>query len=395
MSSASKAPVGGAALAHGLPALPAADARALRCAAPRFSSAASACRNTTASRSPNARSTRCFCCAAITSCMRTCVRCASFAGLEDASSLNPELVRGLDLMVVRELTGGIYYGTPKEQRTRRRRRRGRRYDDLPRAGDRTHRARRFRAGARAAQTPHVGRQAKHPGNVAAVAASRRTRSRASIPTCGSSICWSITPAMQLVQRPARLRRHRDREYVRRHPLRRSGDPHRFDRNASEREPRNARRAGAAVRALRADRRTAPDIAGKNVANPTAAILSAAMLLRHSLDDEASAARIERAVERAYADGAAHRGARARRRDRRSRRMRSPTRCSPGFKVGRLDRRRLLRDLAADEVDEADVDHRMLARVRGRSKPSASARGRRVSSPRSCRRPSRCTAAGRG
>jgi 3-isopropylmalate dehydrogenase len=49
--------------------------------------------------------------------------------------------------------------------------------------------------------------------------------------------------------------------------------------------------------------TAPDIAGKNVANPTAAILSAAMLLRHSLGDDANAARIERAVERAYADGA--------------------------------------------------------------------------------------------
>src|SRR5712692_10440339 len=40
-----------------------------------------------------------------------------FPGLENASSLKPDLVRGLDLMVVRELTGGIYYGKPKEQRT--------------------------------------------------------------------------------------------------------------------------------------------------------------------------------------------------------------------------------------------------------------------------------------
>ncbi|MBV9262890.1 MAG: 3-isopropylmalate dehydrogenase, partial [Candidatus Eremiobacteraeota bacterium] len=48
--------------------------------------------------------------------------------------------------------------------------------------------------------------------------------------------------------------------------------------------------------------TAPDIAGKDVANPTAAMLSAALLLRYSLGDEANAARIERAVERAYADG---------------------------------------------------------------------------------------------
>ena len=33
-----------------------------------------------------------------------------FTGLEDASSLRPELVRGLDLVVVRELTGGLYFG---------------------------------------------------------------------------------------------------------------------------------------------------------------------------------------------------------------------------------------------------------------------------------------------
>jgi 3-isopropylmalate dehydrogenase len=40
-----------------------------------------------------------------------------FPGLEHASSLKPELVRGLDLMIVRELTGGIYYGQPKGQHT--------------------------------------------------------------------------------------------------------------------------------------------------------------------------------------------------------------------------------------------------------------------------------------
>jgi len=41
--------------------------------------------------------------------------------------------------------------------------------------------------------------------------------------------------------------------------------------------------------------TAPDIAGKGVANPLATILSAAMLLRYSLKDEKSAQRIEAAV----------------------------------------------------------------------------------------------------
>jgi 3-isopropylmalate dehydrogenase len=49
--------------------------------------------------------------------------------------------------------------------------------------------------------------------------------------------------------------------------------------------------------------SAPDIAGQGIANPTAAILSAAMLLRHSLSDDAGAARIEKAVEAAFAQGA--------------------------------------------------------------------------------------------
>src|SRR3546814_18543682 len=42
--------------------------------------------------------------------------------------------------------------------------------------------------------------------------------------------------------------------------------------------------------------SAPDIAGKNIANPLATILSAAMLLRYSLDQNAQAARIEAAVQ---------------------------------------------------------------------------------------------------
>ena len=37
-----------------------------------------------------------------------------FAALADASSLKPELVQGLDIMIVRELTGGVYFGEPKE-----------------------------------------------------------------------------------------------------------------------------------------------------------------------------------------------------------------------------------------------------------------------------------------
>ncbi len=49
--------------------------------------------------------------------------------------------------------------------------------------------------------------------------------------------------------------------------------------------------------------SAPDIAGKGLANPLGAILSAAMLLRHSLELEAEAEDVERAVARALAQGA--------------------------------------------------------------------------------------------
>ncbi len=48
--------------------------------------------------------------------------------------------------------------------------------------------------------------------------------------------------------------------------------------------------------------SAPDIAGKGIANPLGSILSAAMLLRHSLKLETEAAAIERAVEQALDDG---------------------------------------------------------------------------------------------
>ncbi|MFN4148941.1 MAG: 3-isopropylmalate dehydrogenase, partial [Rhodocyclaceae bacterium] len=48
--------------------------------------------------------------------------------------------------------------------------------------------------------------------------------------------------------------------------------------------------------------SAPDIAGKGVANPLATILSAAMMLRYTFDDEASAMRIENAVKKVLAQG---------------------------------------------------------------------------------------------
>ena len=48
--------------------------------------------------------------------------------------------------------------------------------------------------------------------------------------------------------------------------------------------------------------SAPDIAGKDLANPMGTILSAAMLLRYSLKEENAAKAIENAIDKTLADG---------------------------------------------------------------------------------------------
>jgi 3-isopropylmalate dehydrogenase len=48
--------------------------------------------------------------------------------------------------------------------------------------------------------------------------------------------------------------------------------------------------------------SAPDIAGQNLANPIATILSVAMMLRYSFDNEAAATRIENAIKKVLAAG---------------------------------------------------------------------------------------------
>jgi len=48
--------------------------------------------------------------------------------------------------------------------------------------------------------------------------------------------------------------------------------------------------------------SAPDIAGKDIANPLATILSVAMMLRYTLNQEAAAQRIENAVKKVLAQG---------------------------------------------------------------------------------------------
>lgn len=57
-----------------------------------------------------------------------------------------------------------------------------------------------------------------------------------------------------------------------------------------------------IRPVRTRRRTAPDIAGKKIANPCAQILSAALMLRYSFGRDSTAKKIEAAVRDAVCSG---------------------------------------------------------------------------------------------
>jgi 3-isopropylmalate dehydrogenase len=72
-----------------------------------------------------------------------------FSALASASTLKRDVVEGTDLLVVRELTGGIYFGQPKGVT---------RLPDGTERGVNTDRARGIPGRAQAAQESHVGRQ---------------------------------------------------------------------------------------------------------------------------------------------------------------------------------------------------------------------------------------------
>jgi len=223
-----------------------------------------------------------------------------FPGLEDASSLRPELVRGLDLVVVRELTGGLYFGL-RETRLE---------NGIELAVDTMiYRApeieRILRTGFELARARRKHLTSVDKENVLDTSRLWRriaVRMAADYPDVTVQHLLVDNAAMQLVRRPAA-----------------------FDVLVTENTFGDILSDEAAIvtgsigtlpsASLGAKGTpgkkfgmyepiggTAPDIAGKGVANPTAAILSAALLLRHSLDDDRNAVRIERAVEAAYTQG---------------------------------------------------------------------------------------------
>ena len=156
---------------------------------------------------------------------------------------------------------------------------------------------------RPAPEGHERRQGERPRHVAACGARSPTRSARSYPDVELEHRLVDSCAMQLVRRAGDLRRARDREPVRRHPVRRGGGPRRLARACSRRRrSASAGRPTACYGLYEPIHGSAPDIAGRDLANPIGTILSAAMLLRWSLGRPAAAERSRRPSVDALDDG---------------------------------------------------------------------------------------------
>lgn len=221
--------------------------------------------------------------------------------LTHASSLKPELVQGLDILIIRELTGDIYFGQPRGRRTA---------PDGPFAGaDEAFDTMRY-------SRPEIERIAR----VAFEAARQRRRKVTSVdkanvletfqfwkdvvtevhrdyPDVELEHMYVDNAAMQLVKAPKKF------------DVVVTGNM--FGDILSDEAAMLTGSIGMLPSASLNERGqglyepshgSAPDIAGKGVANPLATILSAAMMLRYSLKQPEAANRIEAAVQRVLAQG---------------------------------------------------------------------------------------------
>ena len=226
-----------------------------------------------------------------------------FDALVDASSLKPEIVSGLDIMILRELTGGVYFGSPRG------------IEELP---DGTRRG----TNTQVYTTPEIHRVAR----VGFELARKRGNKLCSVEKANvmeSGVLWreEVTKlhdadykdvelshmyadncAMQLVRNPKQFdvivtdnlfgdmlsdEAAMLTGSLGMLPSASLGDPDETGRRKSLYEPVHG---------------SAPDIAGQGIANPIACHLSFAMMLRYSLDLDEDANLVETAVRNVLASG---------------------------------------------------------------------------------------------
>ena len=220
-----------------------------------------------------------------------------FEELASASSLKPELVAGLDILILRELTGDIYFGEPRGRRTNARgEREG--YDtmlysefEIRRIAD---------VGFQAAMKRGKKLTSVDKENV--LETSRFWREivkdvAKKYPQVELSHMYVDNAAMQLVRNPKQF------------DVIVTGNM--FGDILSDEASMLTGSIGMLPSAsLDANNKglyepahgSAPDIAGKNLANPLATILSAAMMLRYTFNEEEAAKRIEAAVKKVLGQG---------------------------------------------------------------------------------------------
>jgi 3-isopropylmalate dehydrogenase len=221
--------------------------------------------------------------------------------LVDASSLKPEIISGLDILIIRELTGDIYFGQPRGRRT---------------AVD-GH----FPGAEEAFDTMRYSRpEIERIAHVAFQAARKRSKRVTSVDKANvleTFQFWKDVVSEVGLQYPdVEL----DHMYVDNAAMQLVKAPKRFDvvvtgnmfgdilsDEASMLTGSIGMLPSASLNAsnqglYEPSHGSAPDIAGKGIANPLATILSAAMMLRFSLNQEAAAVRIEAAVKKVLEQG---------------------------------------------------------------------------------------------
>jgi 3-isopropylmalate dehydrogenase len=220
-----------------------------------------------------------------------------FEELADASSLKREIVAGLDLMIVRELIGDIYFGEPRGRRaTARGEREG--YDTMHYS------------------EPEIRRIAE----VAFQAALKRDKKLCSVDkenVLETSRLWREVVSDVAKKYPQVVLTHM---YVDNAAMQLVRAPKQFDVIVTGNMFGDILSDEAAMltgsigmlssASLDANNKglyepahgSAPDIAGKNLANPLATILSAAMMLRYTLNQEPAAQCVEAAVKKVLAQG---------------------------------------------------------------------------------------------
>jgi 3-isopropylmalate dehydrogenase len=219
--------------------------------------------------------------------------------LANASTLKPEVVAGLDILIVRELTGDIYFGQPRGIEMRDVDGRSSASASTPCT---TPKARSAASACRLRGGAQAQRKVCSVDKMNVLECTQLWRDVAIETGEGVSGCRAQPHAGgqrrdATGEAPEAVRRDGHRQHVRRHPVRRSLDADRLDRHAAL--GLAGRQQQGPVRAF--SHGSAPDIAGKGVANPLATILSVAMMLRYTLPTRRRQ-RIEAAVKKVLAQG---------------------------------------------------------------------------------------------